>query len=144
MSNLITNPYAPAAYNGLTDTDGLVQPISFPLVYDVTLTALQNLPDQQLAIPTDADWWWQAWMVSAATGQFKVRFSDSQGYYLSNGYRIVNSYTTQLTAAPEPVVPMLAFPAGSRIGIDLIDLSNASNTIQIVFYGQKRYTIPGR
>jgi hypothetical protein len=39
--------------------------------------------------------------------------------------------------------PEVIFPSGGKIGIDLIDTSNATNTIQMLFYGVKRYAVQG-
>jgi hypothetical protein len=138
------NPYAPPAYNGLAGDypNGYVD-VDFSYVYSVTLTANQALRDQVLALSTDADFVWRALILTANTGAFSVRFSDSQGYYLSNA---VLNYQTFLYGGsvrfPFPIFPELVLPAGGRIGIDITDLSGNPNTVELTFRGVKRYRLP--
>lgn len=141
MSRL--NPYAPPAYNGLAgDYPNGWQDINFDNVYEVTLTANQMLRDQQLAVDTDADFAWRAVQVVANSGTFAVRFSDSQGYYLSNGMLLSATFFQGALAILFPIFPEVMIPAGGRIGIDIQDLSGAENTVQLLFRGVKRYRLP--
>ena len=84
MPEVVPNPYAPPAYNGLMDASpqGYVD-VDFTYTYDVVLTALQVLNDQSVQTTNDADFAWRAVVIAFATGAFNVRFSDSQGFYLS-------------------------------------------------------------
>jgi len=137
---VLSNPYAPPAYNGFNDASplGFVD-VDFGYIYDVTLTAGQFLRDQTLATTNDADFAWRA-IVLKSDGSFNVRFADSQGYYLSNG--MVASANLQGDAAsPYAVFPEILIPAGGRIGIDIQDTSGGTNIIQILFRGVKRYRI---
>lgn len=136
------NVYAPPAYNGLGDGSppGYTD-VGFDYVYNIVLTANQALVDQ-LPIMNDADFAWRALFISANTGAFSVRFSDSQWYWLSSA-RIINTNLPGDAAAPFPVFPELLLPAGGRIGLDLLDTSAAPNTIQIVMRGVKRYRVSG-
>jgi hypothetical protein len=136
------NVYAPPAYNGLQDgSPPGYSDVGFDYVYNISLSANQSLVDQQ-PIANDADFAWRAIYISSNTGSFAVRFSDSQWYWLSSA-RILNTNLPGDAAAPFPVFPELLLPAGGRIGIDLLDLSGAPNTIQIVFRGVKRYRVAG-
>lgn len=127
------NVYAPAAYNGITTLPGeVVAP--FDYVYDVTLTALQSLEDQTVSIDTDADFELRGVLIPTSGGTFSIRWSDGQGYYVSNAEILSTNFSN---LSPFPVFPSLVIPAGGRIGVDITDLSNASNPVQVVFRGVK-------
>lgn len=137
------NPYAPPAYNGLAgDYPSGWYDINFDNVYEVTLEADQMLRDQQMAVDTDADFCWRAFQVVSNTGSFSIRFSDSQGYYLSNGMLLSATFFVGDLAVLYPVFPEVVIPAGGRVGIDIQDLSGAENTVQLLFRGVKRYRLP--
>jgi hypothetical protein len=130
-------------YNGFEDASpkGYVD-VDFTYPYDVVLTALQFLRDQSISTTNDADFAWRAIVIALATGAFNVRFSDSQGFYLSNGM-IAFANLIGDAASPYPVFPEILIPAGGRIGIDIQDTSNAQNTIEILCRGVKRYRLAG-
>jgi hypothetical protein len=137
------NPLAPPAYNGLSGDYpyGYVD-VDFTYVYNVTLAANQFLRDQVLALSTDADFVWRALIAASQTGVYSVRFSDSQGYYLSNGMIPNANFLYGTVPVPYPVFPEIVLPAGGRIGIDIQDLSGAQNSIELTFRGVKRYRLP--
>jgi hypothetical protein len=137
------NPSAPPAYNGLSGAGSGYVDQDFSYVYTVTLTANQMLRDQVLAIATDADFCWRALVLGAYTGAFSFRFSDSQGYYLSNGMLVYSNLLWGTTPIPYPMLPEIVLPAGGRIGIDIQDLSGGSNSVELTFRGAKRYRIQG-
>jgi hypothetical protein len=145
MGSLALNPYAPAAYNGVSGgyPAGYVD-VDFTYVYDVTLLASQQLRDQALPVMNDADFEWRALVLAVATGAFSIRFSDAQGYYLSNGFILSANFLAGGAPVPWPIMPGVLFPSGGRIGIDINELSVAGNTIQLLFRGVKRYRLPGR
>jgi hypothetical protein len=135
----MTNPIAPIVMNGINDAaPSGYQDQSFTYVYNITLTALQTLTDQQVSIYTYADFLLCALIITVQTGLFSVRFTDGQGYYLSN--TLINSFNLVGTPS-DPFVfnPPVLYPAGGRIGIDLIEGSNATNNIQLAFVGLNRY-----
>lgn len=137
------NPFAPPAYNGLSGEypNGFVD-VDHSYVYRVTLAANQMLRDQQQPIDTDADFVLRAIQLTSNTGVFAVRFSDSQGYYLSNGLLRSAIFLVGTVPVPFPLFPELVFPSGGRIGIDIQDLSAAPNTVELTFRGVKRYKLP--
>lgn len=137
------NPFAPPAYNGLSGEypNGFVD-VDHSYVYQVTLAANQMLRDQQQPIDTDADFVLRAIQLTSNTGVFAVRFSDSQGYYLSNGLLRSAIFLVGTVPVPFPLFPELVFPSGGRIGIDIQDLSAAPNTVELTFRGVKRYKLP--
>jgi hypothetical protein len=143
MGATAVNPFAPPAYNGLAGgyPAGYVD-VDFSYVYDVVLTASQQLRDQTVPIMSDADFEWRALVLATATGAFSIRFSDSQGYYLSNGFLLSQNFLVATVPIPWPVSPGVLFPMGGRIGIDINDVSAAGNTIELVFRGVKRYRLP--
>jgi hypothetical protein len=140
-----TNPFAPAAYNGLSgDYPAGFIDVDFTYVYDIVLTLNQQLRDQQVPILNDADFAWRAIILAQFTGAFSVRFSDSQGYYLSNGMILSANFLVGGAPVPFPVSPEIVLPSGGRIGIDITDLSGAGNTIELLFRGVKRYRLPSQ
>ncbi len=105
------------------------------LTFDATLTSNQNLPSQALNLDSDGDFVLKA-VCGTQTGAYSVRFRLPNGRYFPSTYtRNVNLIGT--AQFPVPIEPPVVFPAGSQIIVDLIDLSGAGNTIQIVFYGAK-------
>ena len=141
MASTIFNPFAPQVYNGYNDDspEGYVD-VDFTYPYDVTLTANEFLRDQSISTTNDADFAWRAIVLALFTGAFNIRFSDSQGYYLSNGL-IASANLVCDAASPWPVWPEILIPAGGRIGVDIQDTSNAGNTIEILCRGVKRYRL---
>lgn len=136
------NPYAPPVYNGIgqANVPSGYRDNSFDYVFDVTLTALQTLQTQQ-SIHNDSDFCWRALVINRATSPlFTVQFSDSDWYFLSSA-PIFSANIQGDPASPYPVWPEIIIPAGGRIGINIADLSNAENTIQILFRGVKRYVV---
>lgn len=135
----LQNPFAPPSYNGLPDAspEGYVD-IDFSYVYDVVLTASQTLLAQSVSTTNDADFEIRAIVIAFSTGTFRVRFSDSQGYYISNSM-VESANILGDASSPMPVFPGLLIPAGGQIGIDIQDTSGSGNTIEILFRGVKRY-----
>lgn len=135
------NPYAQAAANGIGQVATPVhyRDISFDYVYDQTLTANQNLLDEQ-AINNDSDFAWRATVVNFNTGAFSVQFADSDWYNLSSA-PVVSANLAADPATPSVVYPEIIIPAGGIIKLNLTDLSGAGNTIQIIFRGVKRYAL---
>jgi hypothetical protein len=143
MNLIPPNPNATPVLNGLVPEFpmGYID-VSFDYVYDVTLLASQQLRDQSIPIHTDSDFVLRAIILSQATGAFSIRFNDSQGYYLSSGFMMSANFLSGTVPYPYPIFPELLFPAGSRIGIEINELSVAGNTVQMVFRGAKRYRLP--
>ncbi len=137
------NAYAPPAYSGLQQrADSPTVDLAFAYTYDVVLDASEALQDQVVPIQNDADFLWRALYLTAFTGAFKIRMSDSQGTYFSNGYLLHATFLSGDVAVPWPAFPEVLFPKGGRIGIDITDLSAATNTIQILYMGVKRFQLP--
>src|SRR5262245_49210967 len=126
-AELLVNPFAPPVYNGFNDQSphGYVD-VDFTYVYEVTLDADEFLRDQSLVTTNDADFAWRALVTALSTGAFNIRFSDSQGYYLSNGM-IASANILGDAASPYPIFPEILIPAGGRIGIDIQDTSGDEN-----------------
>ena len=146
MNLVQPNPHATPVLNGLVPEFpmGYID-VSFDYVYDVSLTALQQLRDQSIPIHTDSDFVLRAIILGQATAAFSIRFNDSQGYYLSSGFMLSANFLSGTVPYPYPIFPELLFPAGSRIGIEINELAgNAQepNVIQMIFRGAKRYRLP--
>jgi hypothetical protein len=140
------NPFAPQALNGVNALpDGDYVDVDFTYVYDVALLAGEVRRDQTVPLNNDADFVWRAVHFTkpdpVAVGIFRVRFSDSQGYYHSNALILEGNYSAQ-PQSPTPIMPELVFPRGGAIGLDIqnTDLAVAC-TVQICFRGVKRYRV---
>lgn len=138
--------YATPSLLGLGDTSpqGAKYPDQgYDLVYDVVLNpnnlaaGLGVLRDFQ-QIEHDSDFIWRAVFVNASTGTFSVRFNNNGWYYYSNAPMLSTNLQGD-ASSPYPWWPESRIPAGGRIGIDLVDLTGAANTIEIVFRGIKRF-----
>jgi hypothetical protein len=141
MQAIPANPYASPLDNGLNPSAPLnYVDVDFTYPYDVVLTADQFLRDQTISTTNDADFAWRAIVIATMTGPFNVRFADSQGYYLSNGM-IASANLIGDASSPFPVFPEILIPAGGRIGIDIQDTSDDTNTIELLCRGVKRYRI---
>lgn len=143
MNLVQANPHGTPVLNGLVPEFpmGYID-VSFDYVYDVSLLLNQQLRDQSIPIHTDSDFVLRAIILSQATGAFSIRFNDSQGYYLSSGFMLSANFLSGTVPYPYPIFPELLFPAGSRIGIEINELSGAENTVQMIFRGAKRYRLP--
>ena len=139
------NPFATPVLAGVNAEsqfpEGYVD-VDFTYVYDVVLLASQSLRDQAVPIHVDSDFALRAVILAQNTGVFSIRFSDSQGYYLSSGFLLSGNFLSGAVPYPFPIFPELLLPAGSRLGIEINALSAAPNTIQILFRGAKRYHLP--
>ena len=139
----MTNLMAPVVYNGINDNSPPgYQDQSFDYVYNVQLTANQFLPDQIVPIYTYADFAWRALIITVQTGLFSIRFSDGQGYYISNV--LIDSFNLVGTPSdPFIIFPELLIPAGGRIQFDIQEGSGSPNNIQFVCVGVNRYRTKG-
>ena len=138
MPQSILNPYAPPAYSGLREVSPQFKFETFVYSYQVVLTALQVLTNQQKTIEPYADFVLQAISIPSSTGTFEFRYSDSRLYWTSDARLPSTLYTGQ---DPYPVSPSLVVPAAGRIGIEIADTSAAGNTIVILFHGANRMRI---
>jgi hypothetical protein len=134
------NVYAPEVYNGIPPMPGVVE-APFDYIYDVVLTADQSLVDQTVSVDVDADFELRGVLIAVSSGSFSMRWNDGQGYYVQN-QELLNNNFSSLT--PYPSFPSLVIVAGGRIGVDITDLSSATNTVQVVFRGVKVYRPQGR
>jgi hypothetical protein len=137
------NPYATPVQNGINPDvpEGYVDQ-SFDYVYDVTLLANQQLRDAIVPIHTDSDFALRAVILTQFTGVFSIRFSDSSGYWLSSGFLLNGNFLSGTVPYPYPFFPELVLPAGSRVGIEINELTGNPNTIQMILRGVKRYRLP--
>ena len=141
MATYLVNPFASPSYNGIMPNtpQGYID-VDFTYPYDVQLSANQFLRDQSISTTNDADFAWRALVIGDSTGPFNVRFADSQGFYLANGM-IASANILGDPSSPYPVFPEIIIPAGGRIGVDIQDTSDATNTIQLLLKGVKRFRI---
>lgn len=137
----IINPFAPPAYNGIVNAapEGYID-VDFKIPFDIVVPASTELPNLARDVPTDADFIWRATVANKQTGAYSVRFADSQGYFFADALMHYLNLSASATA-PSVNGKEVVIPAGGQIGIDILDLSGAQNTIEIVFLGVKRYRL---
>ena len=134
------NAIAPVGVQGINDAspDGYYD-ASFSYVYNVALTASQQLPSQTVSIFSEADFCFRG-LIFTSTGLFGIRLQDGQGYYMDSGYVFSTNYPNN-PGDPFPWLPEVVYPASGRIWLDIEDLSAAPNTVQIVFVGANRWKV---
>jgi hypothetical protein len=143
MSSTLANPIAPIINNGISSEMSGYQDQAFSYVSPaLALTGNQYLPDQIIPIYTYADFAWRALIITVQTGLFSIRFSDGQGYYISNV--LIDSFNLVGTPSdPFIIFPELLIPAGGRIQFDIQEGSGSPNNIQFVCVGVNRYRTKG-
>jgi len=134
------NAIAPAGVQGVNDAspDGYVD-VSFDYPFNIALTALQVFLGQTVSIFSEADFCFRG-LVFSSTGLFSLRLQDGQGYYMQSGPVYSTNYPNN-PGDPFPWLPEVIYPASGRIWIDIADLSNAGNTVQILFKGANRFKV---
>jgi hypothetical protein len=139
-----TNPFAPQVVAGLNPpAGGDYVDVDFTYVYDVDIPPATTLPNQVKGLQNDADFALRAIHYTqpdpTKLGTFRIRISDSQGFYHSDGLLFQFSLSNN-PAEPTPVMPEILFPRGSEIGIDIQNVDPALNSqVQICFRGVKRF-----
>jgi len=140
------NQFAPDAFQGVP------QPPNQQLGYEDrpydylyvppngVLLANAVLLGQTVQVQVDSSFELRAWYIATASGLFQVRIGDANGYQFSSGY-IISAGISADPSNPTVFSPQHPFPAGSRIMIDIQELSGSNNTIQIVFKGVKRFRL---
>jgi hypothetical protein len=145
-SPYMMNQFSPNYFQGLQlDPNASAEPKSFDYVYNPPnneLTANQEIDGDTVSIQTDADFYAFGWYISLYTGAFQIRLTDSTGYQLQSGF-INSGAISQSSNSPTVFSPSHLFPAGSKILIDIADLSGNPNPLQIIFRGNKLYKING-
>lgn len=112
----------------------------FDIVLDNTDTPLAN---EAIRTDTDSDFLLFGLTMNAFTSiLFTLQFRDSSGNYFSSEPMFAANYNAQ-GSAPYlfPGRPRI-FPPGSQLGISITNFSAATNTIQFVFRGEKRFVKP--
>jgi len=99
----LPNPFAPVGYgvNDASPESYIDRPFTY--LYDVVLTANEQLTGQAVAIDTDSDFLWRAVLIATADGLFTVRFADASNYYLSSS-QISSAALSTFGGQPFPVV----------------------------------------
>lgn len=133
------NPYGNDALNGVLpgSPPGCLD-VYHDYVFNVSLTASQVLDGQVRSIDTDSDFLLRGF-VFASTANFSVRFSDAQGFYLSD-QKILSAALSGDGGRPWVFFPEVVYPRGGAILIDLTERGAVPNTVQLVFRGVKRFT----
>ena len=107
------------------------------VAFNIVLTALQVQPNQGVILDPDSDFIWYA-TFGTQTGIYEVRFRLPDGRYDCNS-RIRNANRVGTGNFPLPQTVPTLYAAGALIGVDIADLSNAGNTVQIIFAGLRRF-----
>lgn len=144
-------PLPPELAQGFVDIDDT-------LIFDYKLQPGQEANALQQPISGDGDFWLCGWQMTSVlfqrpdlvelAGNAGARLSDDTGYRLQSDY-INIAFLTPLNgnSYPKVIRPAHLFKAGTRINIDLQELTNlidevsgpVPNVIQIAFRGRYRY-----
>jgi hypothetical protein len=109
------------------------------LVFKISLTANQSIPDLSQWIDKDSDFVWMETSASS-TGAFSWNPSSPGGKQMySAEARNVNCLGTG--QFPVPLARPLTYIAGSKIPFSMTDQSGNPNTIELVFHGIRRYPV---
>lgn len=111
--------------------------VPFSYVLNQVLTALQDF-NGAIQIQQDADFEW-VFRIANQTGTFQIEIKDlATGRVLMN-FPVNNANYFGTAQLPFPNLEPYVFARSSSIGVRLIDTSNAGNTVQIVFEGNKLF-----
>jgi hypothetical protein len=117
---------------------------AFDYPFDIVLDATDTpLPNEAIRTDTDSDFLLYGLSINSFTSiLFTLQFRDSSGNYFSSLPVFAGNYAGQ-GSAPYlfPGRPRI-FPPGSQLGISIQNLSAATNTIQLLFRGDKRFVKP--
>lgn len=140
--DLITNPFAPTAYEGIIGQGANFVDADYTPVFDIVLAANEEKRGAVVSLDRDADFLLMGFLISNFTSaSFQLQLFDNQQQNLSSGYVYGAAFLVGGLAVPFALVPGRIFPAGGAIGINIKDTSGAENTIQIAFRGIKRYRL---
>ena len=123
---------------------GYAGDMSFEYPFDIILDATDTpLPNEAIRTDTDSDFLLFGLSINVFTSiLFTIQFRDSSGNYFSSQPVFAGNYNGQ---GSEPYLfpgrPRI-FPPGSQLGISIQNLSAATNTIQLLFRGEKRFVKP--
>lgn len=109
--------------------------------FDVVLTAKEIKKDLAQYFAGDSTFLWTG-LAGTQTGTYRVQFTLPDNRQLSSA-PINNSNVIGTAQFPVPIWPAVRIPAKGKIGLYIEDLSNAGNTVQIVFLGVRLYKLRG-
>lgn len=104
-------------------------------VFQRTLSGNQALPDLRQIIDADSDFLLLS-IHGTQTGNYTIRLRNALGRYIYSA-AARNANVVGTAQFPVPLIRPELIPAGGSIGLDLVDLSGSSNTVEIVFAGEK-------
>lgn len=127
-----SNPEYPKGYFDV----GYVYPFS------VDMAPNQTVSDLAVAIHVDSDFLLRAIRLDRYGGPFQVRFCDANGYWLSSDWMIYSLFLHGTEPGFYIVEPEFVLPAGSRLGIEIRNLTSSANSVDMSFHGVKRFRRP--
>ena len=105
--------------------------------YPKTLTALQVINDDTVDIDGDSDFLIVG-LVGKKTGDYKINWRTGQGRAIAN-QRLFDDNIVGIGRLPIKLPKPVIVPARGRLGVDITDVSNSSNTIEVVWVGLRLY-----
>ena len=140
MDNIIgltrMNPMAPPVYGGLMTPDGDTM---YDYPHDAVLVAGTTPDNGIVKTDTDADFHMCAIIVNQYTDiRFSILVNINGVYYMSESAVLAGNLVSD-PAAPMPVLGKFIIPRGANINVQLVNLSGAENTVQLLFRGMKKY-----
>ena len=118
--------------------------MSFDYPFDIVLDNTDTLlPNEAIRTDTDSDFLLYGLSINAFTSiLFTLQFRDSSGSYFSSEPVQAGNYAGQGAAPYLFIGKPRIFPPGSQLGISIQNFSAATNTIQLLFRGEKRFVKP--
>ena len=120
---------------------------SYKYFGDFTLTALQVLTGQTIALKGQEQYFAIMRLMSVSTGSFRASLytSSSERYQSSTLQGTTDRVRGECmfgTASRPAVLPVpIVIPGSSTIQLDLEDVSNAGNTLHLVFEGARLFPL---
>jgi len=107
-------------------------------VFQIVLTALQSLRSQKVPIDADSDFLLTG-IHGSSTGGYTINLLLPSGRQLANvplaSTNLIGTANQPTAIGPSPVY----LRAGIGPALDIVDTSNAGNTLEIIFSGIRRY-----
>jgi hypothetical protein len=116
---------------------------SFDYPFDIVMQSGDNLPNEGIRTDTDSDFLLFGLSLNVFTSiLFTLQFKDASGNYFSSSPIFAANYIGQGSAPYLFVGRPRVFPPGSSLGIGIVNLSGAQNTVQLLLRGEKRFVKP--
>lgn len=137
MQELMTLPDPQRITDPATGAQYYVEPAG--QVFERTLAANAAAPDLTVTFDRDAEFIWSS-LVGTSTGLYTIQVRLPNNRLISSA-QIISSNWVGTAPFPQSMFPPVRVGPGSALGLNLTDISNAQNTIRLLFWGYRRYKL---